>query len=188
MNDLDTQILRRALRTPQEPGYPSAGYTGPADVAEIISRGRRLRWRRRAMAAGGSVCLAAAVVGAVAGIGRLTTQSPGPAPHVISPVGPGRATPAPSPSPDRGRDTPWPAPSATAAPRTPRSPTATALPATTAVPTASSTQGQTLPTPTPTRSAGASVAPRSQNNPTSTPSASANSEGPSPSATPTAAG
>lgn len=181
MNDLDTQLLRRALRAPQEPGYPSAGYTGPADVAEIISRGRRLRWRRRAMAAGGSVCLAAAVLGAVAGIGRLTTQSPGPAPHVISPVGPGRTRPAPRPSPDRGRDTPRPVASATAAPTTPSSPTPTALPASTALPTASSTQPQKLPTPTPTRTAAASVSASSQNSPTATPSA-------SPSATPTATG
>ena len=90
MNDLDT--LRRALRASQQPGCPLPGHTGPADVAGIITRGRRLRWRRRAMAAGGSVCLAAAVVGAVVGIGRLTTPSSGPAPHVVSPVGPARAT------------------------------------------------------------------------------------------------
>ena len=183
MNDLDTQMLRRALRAPQEPGYPSAGYTGPADVAGIISRGRRLRWRRRAMAAGGGVCLAVAVVGAVAGIGRLTAQSPGPAQHVISPVGPARTRPAPSPSPDRGRATPRPTPSATAAPRTPASPSATAVPATTAHPTAASTQPQKLPTPTPTRTAGATAS--------ATDSASAvgaNSEPPSPSATPSTTG
>ena len=187
MNDLDTQLLRRALRAPQEPGYPSAGYTGPAGVAEIISRGRRLRWRRRAMAAGGSVCLAAAVVGAVAGIGRLTAPSPGPAQHVISPVGPGRTTPAPRPSPrpspGRGRDTPWPAPSATA-PSTLPSPTATAFRTATALPPATAFPAPT-PTPTPTRTVAASA--------TSTPTASAsvastNQEQPSPSATPSTTG
>jgi hypothetical protein len=193
MNDLDTQLLRRALRAPQEPGYPSAGYTGPADVAEIISRGRRLRWRRRAMAAGGSVCLAAAVVGAVAGIGRLTTPSPAPAQHVISPVGPGRTAPASRPSPDRGRATPEPVPSATAAPTTPGTPAATALPASTAPPTASATQPQSVPTPTPTRTTGASVS--SASTPTATPTASASasvastaSGQPSPSATPSTTG
>jgi hypothetical protein len=165
MTDLDTHTLRRALRAPQEPGYPAPGLAGPADVAQIISRGRRLRWRRRAMAAGGSVCLAAAVVGAVAGIGRLTTPSPGPAQHVVSPVGSTRATPPPSPSPHRGRATPSPIPSATAA----ATPSATP----TGLPTAATTSGPTPTTPTPTRSAGATVSPGSGVSATSTPSASA---------------
>ena len=157
MTDLDTQTLRRALRAAQEPGYPAPGRTGQADVAEIITRGRRLRWRRRAMAAGGSVCLAAALVGAVAGIGRLTTPSPGPAQHVVSPVGPAhptrptRPTMAPSPSPRRGHATPSPFPPATAA----RSTSPTATPTTN--PAAPATLGQTPPTPTPTLSASAAV-------------------------------
>jgi hypothetical protein len=192
MTDLDTHTLRRALRAPQEPGYPAPGRTGPADVAEIITRGRRLRWRRRAMAAGGSVCLAAAVVGAVAGIGRLTTPSPGPVQHVVSPVGPTRPTHptrptlAPSPSPRRGHATPSPFPSATAAPSA--SPT---TPTTTTNPAAPATSGQTPPTPTPTLSA--SVAVSASGGDTSTPSASARgssarTDGEQPSATPSAAG
>lgn len=170
MTDLDTHTLRRALRALQEPGYQAPGHTGSADVAEIISRGRRLRWRRRAMAAGGSVCLAAAVVGAVAGIGRLTTPSPGPAQHVVTPVGPARATRPPSPSPHRGRPTPSPIPSATAAPTPSATPTGLPTAATTSGPTPTT---PTPTTPTPTRSAGATVSPGSAASATSTPSASA---------------
>jgi hypothetical protein len=183
MNDLDTHLLRRALRARQEPGYPSPGRTGPADVAEIITRGRRLRWRRRAMAAGGSVCLAAAVVGAVAGIGRLTAPSPGPSQHVVSPVRHARSTLAPSPSPGRGRATPSPVPSATAVP--------TASPTPSTLPTATSTPPRTLPTPSPTRTPGAAVSASGGYSATSTPSASAgvaSTDGEQPSATPSAAG
>jgi len=185
MNDLDTDLLRRALRAPQEPGPPAAGRTGPDDITEIITRGRRLRWRRRAMAAGGSVCLAAAVVGAVAGIGRLTAPSSGPTQHVISPVGPARATLAPSPSPDRRRAASSPVPSATAVQTTPPTPTR--------LPTATSTRARTLRTPTPTRSAGVAVSASSGYSATSTPSASASDAStdggqPSPSATTSAAG
>jgi hypothetical protein len=159
MNDLDTHVLRRALRAPQEPGSPSADRTGPADVAAIISRGRRLRWRRRALAAGGGVCLAAAIVGAVAGIGRLTTPSPGPAQHVVSPVGPTRAelpspSPTPSPTRSRGRAVPSPISSATAGPTTPPTPM---TPPPTPI-TATATQPQALPTPTPTPMRSAHVA------------------------------
>ena len=46
MNDLDTNTLRRALRVTQDPGYPSPGGNGRADIAGIVARGRRLRWRR----------------------------------------------------------------------------------------------------------------------------------------------
>jgi hypothetical protein len=192
MNDLDTHLLRRALRAPQEPGYPSPGRTGPADVAEIITRGRRLRWRRRAMAAGGSVCLVAAVVGAVAGIGRLTAPSPGPDQHVISPVGPARSTlapsPSPSPSPGRGRVTPPPVPPATAVPTA--SPTPSTLPTPTPTPTATSPTAPT-PTPTPTRTAGAAVSASSGDSATSTPSARASvasTDSEQPRASPSAAG
>jgi hypothetical protein len=177
MTDLDTRALRRALRAPQEPGYLAPGQPGPADVAEIITRGRRLRWRRRAMAAGGSVCLAAAVVGAVAGIGRLTTPSPGPAQHVISPVGRTRATAAPSPSPGRPRATPRPSPFATAAATPSPTPTTTV----TALPTP--TSAQTFPTPTPTLSAGAGISASTGVSTRSTPTPSAAStQGKQPSA------
>jgi hypothetical protein len=180
MNDLDTDLLRRALRAPQEPGPLSAGRAGPDDIAEIITRGRRFRWRRRAMAAGGSVCLGVALVGVVAGIGRLTTSSPAPAQHVISPVGPARATLAPSPSPGRRRAAPSPVPSATAGQTTPPTPTR--------LPTATSTRARLLRTPTPTRSADVAVSASSGYSATSTPSASASDastdgEQPSPSAT-----
>ena len=39
MNDLDTQLLRRALRAPQEPGYPSVGYPEPADPGDRAEHG-----------------------------------------------------------------------------------------------------------------------------------------------------
>jgi hypothetical protein len=182
MNDLDTDLLRRALRAPQEPGPRSPGRTGPDDITEIITRGRRLRWRRRAMAAGGSVCLAAAVVGAVAGIGRLTAPSSGPAQHVVSPVGGTRTRLAPTPSPVLGRATPSPVAPATAAPAV--RPTATDVPAGT--PTPSRIQpSQPSPTPTATRApaGGAAVSASAATTYSEQPSASA-----TPSATPSAAG
>jgi hypothetical protein len=155
MNDLDTDLLRRALRASREPGPPLAGCTGPDDLTEIITRGRRLRWRRRALAAGGSVCLAAAVVGAVAGVGRLTAPSSGPAQHVVSPVGATRTRPVAAPSPGPGRATPSPVASPTAAPTASPTaapnaqPTATAVPAGTPVPSRIP-PSQPLPTPTQT--------------------------------------
>jgi len=167
MNDLDTDLLRRALRAPQEPGPLSAGRAGPDDITEIITRGRRLRWRRRALAAGGSVCLAAAVVGTVAGIGRLTAPSSGPAQHVVSPVGGTRTRLARAPSPDPGRATPSPVASATAAPTV--RPTPTDIPAASATPS-QIPPSQPLPTPT---STGAAVSASSAATPTSLPSASA---------------
>ena len=67
MTDLDT--LRRALRASPEPDPAfDPAFASAFDPAEIITRGRRLRWRRRAVAAGSGVCLAAAVFGAVAGV------------------------------------------------------------------------------------------------------------------------
>jgi hypothetical protein len=151
MNDLDTDLLRRALRASREPGPPLAGCTGPDDLTEIITRGRRLRWRRRALAAGGSVCLAAAVVGAVAGVGRLTAPSSGPAQHVVSPVGATRTRPVAAPSPGPGRATPSPVASPTASPTAAPNaqPTATAVPAGTPVPSRIP-PSQPLPTPTQT--------------------------------------
>jgi hypothetical protein len=169
MNDLDTDLLRRALRAPQEPGPRSAGRAGPDEITEIITRGRRLRWRRRALAAGGGVCLAAAVFGAVAGIGRLAAPASGPAAHVVSPVGssrPTRPAPVPSPSPGRGRATPSPVPTATAVPAGSATPTASPSPS-------ASAAARTAPTPTPTMSVSGSVSPVSSDAPVATPSASA---------------
>jgi hypothetical protein len=152
MNDLDTNTLRRALRASQEPRFPAAADGEPGGIAEIIARGRRLRWRRRAAAAGGSLCLAAAVVGAVTGIGRLTAPSPGPGQHVVSPVGPTRTVPVTIPSPGRLHDTPKPVPSVTAAATAP--PTPTSLPTATETPKPTPTRS-VAPTPTSSRTAGA---------------------------------
>jgi hypothetical protein len=185
MSDLDTQLLRRALRAPEEPGRPAPRPTGPDDLTEIITRGRRLRWRRRAMAAGGSLCLAAAVVGAVAGIGRLTAPSSGPAQHVVTPAGPTRARLTPAPSPGRGRATPSPIRSATAAP------TASPTTPSTTLPTGTPTQPHLIPTPTPTRSAPVNVSASSEVSASSTPSAAASdasTNGGQPSASPSASG
>ena len=96
MTDLDT--LRRALRaSPQPEPQPEPAF----DPAAIITRGRRLRWRRRAVAAGGGLCLGVAVLGAVAGVGRLTAPSPGPGNHPISPAGPAGAGTAEHPAAPR---------------------------------------------------------------------------------------
>jgi hypothetical protein len=126
MTDLETQ-LRRALRVPQDPGYAPPGYPAcgcdePAfDVAGIIARGRRLRWRRRAVVVGGSLCVAAAMFGAVTGIGKLATPSVHPVQHV---VGPARSVPAPTPS----RPVPAPTPSRAISSPSPSAPTAIAPP------------------------------------------------------------
>jgi hypothetical protein len=84
MTDLDT--LRRAL---WETTHPAAA-ADDLDIAGIMKRGRRLRLRRRLAVAGGSLCVAAAVFGAVAGASHLTRPSPVPARPAV---------PARSPSP-----------------------------------------------------------------------------------------
>jgi hypothetical protein len=90
MTDLETK-LRRALRVSRDPGCDEPAF----DVAGIIVAGRRLRWRRRAAAVGGSLCVAAAMAVAVTAFGRLAPSSVHPAQHV---VGPARSVPAPSAS------------------------------------------------------------------------------------------
>ncbi|HEX6525331.1 MAG TPA: hypothetical protein VF070_35780 [Streptosporangiaceae bacterium] len=75
MTDLDT--LRRALRVEQ----PSAWSAGQClDVDQIMTQGRRLRWRRR-LAVGGAVvmCAAAAVSGVLAGTSHTGRAAPVPA-------------------------------------------------------------------------------------------------------------
>jgi hypothetical protein len=109
MTDLDTDLLRRALRASPEPERAF-------DSAAIITRGRRLRWRRRATAVGGGVCLAAAVFGAVTGVGRLTAPSPGPGHHTVAPVGPAGVSTRPRPVPSPIRDRTTPSPSASTSP------------------------------------------------------------------------
>jgi hypothetical protein len=101
MTDLDT--LRQALRVP-----PPAG--PPLDVDEIITRGRRLRWRRRLAAAAGGVCVAAAVFGTMAGVGHPARTAPVPGQR---PVAPSRSVHVPSPAPTSVAPTPVPAPSTT---------------------------------------------------------------------------
>jgi hypothetical protein len=66
MSDLET--LRRALQAP-----PVAELARPR-IGEVMSRGRRLRRRRRALAAGGFACLAAVL--AAAGIGASQLGRP----------------------------------------------------------------------------------------------------------------
>ncbi len=112
MTDLD--ILRRALRAQDMHGCP--GRDG-LDVGEIIVRGRRLRWRRRVAAAGGAMCLAAAVFGAVTGVSHLARSSPAPAQH---PAGSTRSILGLSPTPAVTRPparTPTPSPSGPPAPK-----------------------------------------------------------------------
>jgi hypothetical protein len=153
MTDLETQ-LRRALRVSQDPGRDESAL----EVAGIIARGRRLRWRRRAVAVGGSLCVAAAMFGAVTGIGKLATPSVHPAQHV---VGPAQSVPAPSvPAPSASRPITSPSPSAspTAIPAATPSATTTPSPTRTAPPGtrpvvapvgSSSPQPGATPTPTP---------------------------------------
>ncbi|HEX3961999.1 MAG TPA: hypothetical protein VHZ03_36120 [Trebonia sp.] len=139
MTDLETQ-LRRALRVSQDPGYappghPVRGRDEPAfDVAGIIVRGRRLRWRRRAVAVGGSLCVAAAMFGAATGIAKLATSPVHPAQHVVGPAQPG---PAPSASRPISAPSPSASPTAIATPRPSNS--ATPRPTGAATPSPSST-------------------------------------------------
>jgi hypothetical protein len=89
MKDLDT--LQEALR--ETAGPARAG--DDLDFAAIMKRGRRLRLRRRLAAAGGSLCVAAAVYGVVTGATHLTRPSPAP----VRPAGPARIfTTVPSPA------------------------------------------------------------------------------------------
>lgn len=102
MTDLDT--LRRALRAEQ----PSAWSAGQClDLDQVMTQGRRLRWRRR-LAVGGAVvvCAAGAVSGVLAGTGHPGRAAPVPAQRPASPTHVVREMPtylppsqAPTPSP-----------------------------------------------------------------------------------------
>ena len=100
MTDLDT--FRRALKDQDPPGLdPGAPRIRALDLSVIMAKGRRLRRRRRLAAAGGALCLAAAVFGAVTGIGQLTRPALSPVATGRSSTGPisvGIAGPSPSPS------------------------------------------------------------------------------------------
>jgi len=93
MTDLDT--LREALQTPVRPDA-GAGAPEPLDVGEVITRGRRLRWRRRAGATTVAACVIAATVAAVTGPGHAGSR---PLRTVPPPLGGGRSTPSATPSP-----------------------------------------------------------------------------------------
>ena len=93
MTDLDT--LREALQTPVRPDA-GAGAPEPLDVGEVITRGRRLRWRRRAGATTVAACVIAATVAAVTGAGHAGSR---PLRTVPPPLGGGRSTPSATPSP-----------------------------------------------------------------------------------------
>jgi hypothetical protein len=137
MTDRDTGLLRRALRASPEP-EPTF------DAAAIVTRGRRLRWRRRAVAAGGGVCLAAAVFGAVAGVGRLTAPPSVPVHHTVTPIGPAGPRPRPVPTPRRDAATPSASASPTAIATTrPTAPSATPSGGSRAAATPSSTLSST---------------------------------------------
>jgi hypothetical protein len=91
MTELDTRTLQLALQIPDERAYAA----GTPDIAEIIARGRRLRWRRRLVAAAGALCAAAIAYGAVTGISQLAESAPVPPAH---PAGPTQTVPGPPPS------------------------------------------------------------------------------------------
>ena len=89
MKDVDT--LRQALWETAD----QAKARDDLDIAAIMKRGQRLRVRRRLAAAGGTLCVAAAVYGVVVGATHLTQSSPAP----VRPAGPARILPTvPSPA------------------------------------------------------------------------------------------
>jgi len=182
MTELDTDLLRRALRASPD---PAPAVPDALHATEIISRGRRLRWRRRAMAAGGGVCLAAAVFGAVAGIGRLTAPAGGPGPHRIVPVGPAGTQPPPrsrpTPSPRRDAATPAASVSPTAIPTSAAGPVPTPTPS-----AAATTLPSKIPVPTSLASLVSSSAAAGSSTPAATPSSGAGVSG-TPTASPAGA-
>jgi hypothetical protein len=109
MKDLGT--LRQALWETAD----QAKARDDLDIAAIMKRGRRLRFRRRIAAAGGTLCVAAVVYGVVIGTAHLTRPSPAP----VRPAGPARFLPtAPSPASTAtharpGPPSPTPSPAAT---------------------------------------------------------------------------
>jgi hypothetical protein len=90
MTDLDT--LRRALRA-----RPAADLGG-LDIGQIMLRGRRVRRRRRMLAAGGTAVLAAVLVTVVISIGL--PGGPARVPHPVPAL-------APAQSADRGPNAPY---------------------------------------------------------------------------------
>jgi hypothetical protein len=143
MTDLDTATLRLALKAPGDP-------SDPVDVNQIVTRGRRLRQRRRLTAVAGGICAVAILAGTGTAIANLTAAPSAPG----QPVGPAQHRPAqhqsaqhrpPQPAPSRhGTPVPvvrpttnLPATRAPAATPTPANvtPTPSASPTSTAAPT-----------------------------------------------------
>ena len=111
MTDLDT--LQRALRASEE--------AGGLDVTVIIARGRKLRWRRRLVAVGGGLCVAAALAAVAAGAPHLARPAltpgqrpaaPGQSVPATKPIAPPRHPATVTPSPSRDQRAPVPAPTA----------------------------------------------------------------------------
>jgi hypothetical protein len=134
MTQLDTDTLRRALRTRDGDAGPAADAAERLDVSAIISRGRGLRRRRRGIAIAGGACAAAAVFGLATGISQLVIQPAGSHQPVISPeTGRNRTLPdgwAPTPRPSTrtgGLASPTPVPTVSPSAGT-ASPTATPSP------------------------------------------------------------
>jgi hypothetical protein len=159
---MDHSTLREALQPASVPdGYDAA----ELDVQRIMTRGRRLRVRRRAAAVGGALCVAAAVFGVVTGAASLNGSAPAPPSRLapaMYPVPSGRPSSVRTATPVPGTPTPLPrasgAPSpsgsgpgaSTAAPGQPTSFSSPTSAATTA-PQPSRAAGSVLPTATPTR-------------------------------------
>ncbi|MFI5066256.1 MAG: hypothetical protein ACHP9Z_20070 [Streptosporangiales bacterium] len=116
MTDPDT--LRRVLQAPFRPaGGEQAPGPSPAalDIGMIMIQGRRLRRRRRLLAAGGSMGLVLGCAAAISGLSHLRAGAAAPAAHPAAAghaahrvdVSPGPATvqpsPVPSPSASGGR-------------------------------------------------------------------------------------
>jgi hypothetical protein len=103
----DIEALRRALQAPDD--------AGSVDIGEIVTRGKRLRVRRRLAVAGAAMCAALVVTGVVTGGGHLVRSAPVPAQHPTEPR-PARSVSSPSPAPrvtpSSAMTTPSPSPSA----------------------------------------------------------------------------
>src|SRR5580704_16994167 len=122
MTDLDT--LRRALRAEQPPTWSARQ---SMDVDQIITRGRRLRWRRRLAGGGAVVVCAAAVSGVLAGTGHPVRATPVPAQRPASPSRFVRQTPPTYLLPSR-TSAPTPSPASSGAPYPATTPSSLASP------------------------------------------------------------